>query len=392
MALSPTAAYVDITGIHSPTYVDILNYLKAQFKTIYGSDIYLESDSQDGQIIGIYALGISDANAAFIQTYNNYSPQTSQGVGLSNAVQINGLQRLVPSNSSVDLVITGTPGKTITNGAVTDTLNQRWNLPLIVVIPVSTTITVTASAANPGAILAQAGTVTTIATPTLGWLSATNPLAAVPGLPVEMDSDLRIRQQASTMLPSKTVMDGITGALRSIVGVAEIIGYQNNTNATDANGVPAHNISYVINGGDANLIGAQLFLKKSPGTGTYGTTTVTYVDAFGVSNNVSFFRPTIVDIQVEVTVHAQLGYQNSSSVLIQQAVINYLNNVLSIGDDVYYTRLYAPATLPMPLETTYDITLIRIRRSGGTFAAANIVIAFNEHVESILADVTILVV
>src|SRR5260363_207233 len=45
MTLSVT---IDATGIHAPSYADVLNALKAQYRAIYGPDVYLENDSQDG--------------------------------------------------------------------------------------------------------------------------------------------------------------------------------------------------------------------------------------------------------------------------------------------------------------------------------------------------------
>src|SRR5271170_2946754 len=95
---SPTAAYVDATGVHAPAFVDIQNYLIASYQAIYGADIVVDNSTQDGQLIGILALAIADTNAACIAVYNSFSPSTAQGVGLSSMVKINGMQRELPSN------------------------------------------------------------------------------------------------------------------------------------------------------------------------------------------------------------------------------------------------------------------------------------------------------
>ena len=48
--------YIDETGFHFPTYQDIVDDMVAGAKSIFGSDIYLENDSADYQLISIFAL------------------------------------------------------------------------------------------------------------------------------------------------------------------------------------------------------------------------------------------------------------------------------------------------------------------------------------------------
>src|SRR5260363_318444 len=84
MTLSVT---IDATGIHAPSYADVLNALKAQYRAIYGPDVYLENDSQDGQWLAVLAKCIHDANSAAISVYHAFSPATAQGMGLSRMVK-----------------------------------------------------------------------------------------------------------------------------------------------------------------------------------------------------------------------------------------------------------------------------------------------------------------
>lgn len=52
--------YVDSTGLHIPTYNDILEDMIAAMKQIYGDDIYLDNSSPDYQLLSIFALKQSD--------------------------------------------------------------------------------------------------------------------------------------------------------------------------------------------------------------------------------------------------------------------------------------------------------------------------------------------
>lgn len=132
---------VTAEGISAPDYQTILDTLTSYFQQIYGSDAYLEPDSKDGQMV---ALAIHDANNTVITVYNCFSPATGYGAALASNVKINVIARKGATNSTVDLLLTGTAGTTITNGTVKDTNNVIWRLPASVVIGVDGTVTATA--------------------------------------------------------------------------------------------------------------------------------------------------------------------------------------------------------------------------------------------------------
>ncbi|KWH34217.1 hypothetical protein WL99_06375 [Burkholderia cepacia] len=327
MTLTTLAPTIDANGITAPTYAEAFAFLQDQFRSIYGADTYLEPDSQDGQLLGVFAKAISDVNSVAIAIYRSFSPATAQGDALSSNVKINGIARKIASYSSADLVLIGQAGKTITNGAAKDTNGVQWMLPATVTIPPSGTITVTATCATIGDVSARAGTINQIATPALGWQSVTNPADAAEGAPVEKDPVLRQRQTVSTALPSLTVLDGIIGAVANVPGVTRYVAYENDTSSTDANGIPSHSISLVVEGGDATAIANAIAAKKTPGAGTFGTTSIVVADIYGRPITISFFRPTGAPIGATVTIKALGGYTTQAGQQIQQAVSDYINGV-----------------------------------------------------------------
>lgn len=384
--------YVDATGFHYPDYPTVLQYLTDEYKAIYGADTYLAPDSQDGQWLAIQALAIFDTMQVAAAVYSSFSPLTAQADALSRNVKINGIRRRAATYSTADLLIIGTAGTVIANGQAEDTLSQKWNLPASVTIPPGGSTTVTATAVDIGAITAAANTINKIATPTLGWQSVDNVAAATVGDPVETDVELRRRQTFSTALPSLTVLDGTNGAVASVPGVTRFRGYENDSDVTDANGIPAHSIAIVAEGGDQQAIGDAIAIKKTPGTGTYGTTTVTTYDQYGLPNLINFFRPTPATIGVEVTIQALIGYTTGFADLIAAAVAVSIQT-LEIGDDVLITKLYVPANLPgQAAGATFDITQLRIKKNAGAFGTSNLTLAFNEVAECDPAvDVTVIV-
>lgn len=377
--ITTTAPTLSSAGISAPSYTDVLAYLQSQFQSIYGSDIYIDPDSQDGQFLAIVASAINDANAVAIQIYQSMSPATGQGAALSNNVKLNGIARAVATFSTVDLLITGQAGTTITNGIAQDTNSNQWNLPSSVVIPPGGQITVTATCAAVGAVAAAAGSVTVIKTPTLGWQSVTNLAASTPGDPVESDASLRYRQTVSTAIPSLTVLDGIVGAVSSVTGVARLRAYENDTDTTDSNGIPSHSISLVVDGGDATAIANAIATKKTPGAGTYGTTAVTVTDIYGRPIAIKFYRPTAQAITVAISLKALAGYSSSVGQAVQQAVSNYINGV-DIGGGASGTVEWADAITAansVPNSNTFKLTALTLTGPGGP-GAPDVPLAFNQ--------------
>ena len=393
MAITTTAPVVDATGIHAPTYADVLTFLQSQFRAIYGDDAYLEPDSQDGQLLAIFAKSISDANATAVQVYNSYSPAKAVGEALSSNVRINGIARAVASASTVDLRVIGQVGTRIVDGSVRDSNQTVWRLPAEVVIPPDGEITVTATCSELGAIPAPANTVTQIATPTRGWQSVTNPAPAVPGAPVETDAALRVRQARSVALPSLTVLEGLAGAVAGVPGVLRHVALENDTAAIDAHGLPPHSIAVVAEGGDAATIAQAIARKKTPGTGTFGTTVETVADPYGRTMDVRFFRPTAVPVNCSITIKALPGYSTLVGDAIREAVAAYVNGVPiggGLSEAVEWGDALSAANA-VDASRSFKISAFSISGPAGA-GAPDVPLRFNEAASCSAAAVTLTVV
>jgi len=374
--------YIDETGYHFADYPTILSWLQDQYRSIYGADVYLEPDSQDGQWIAIQAKYLYDMAALGAAVFNSFSPVTAQGVGLARLVKINGLNKRSATFSTVDVLVVGQAGTVLgvpgAPATAIDTLEQKWDLPVGTTIPGGGSITVTATAQKEGAVQAAAGTVNRIFTPTRGWQSVTNANAATAGVPVETDSELRQRQAISTANPSTTVLEGTAGAIGNLEGVVAVRPYENDTGSTDGNGIPAHSISMVVIGGDVTEICETILLHKTPGCGTYGDTSEVVNDPKGMPVNISFERPTDIPIEVQIVISVNAGYSSDYEELIKEAVAAAVN-AFGIGNDILYTRLFIPAYLQgTPAFGTFDIVSIEISRDGDPVAPANVDILWNE--------------
>lgn len=384
--------FIDDTGYHYADYPTFLTYFTDKYKAIYGADVYLGADSQDGQFVAVQAKAAYDTAATDASTFNSFSPITAQGVGLSRVVKINGIKRGVPTNSTADLLIVGQSGTVIVNGIAQDTLGQKWDLPASVLIPIGGSITVTATAELIGNVTADANTINKIFTPTLGWQTVNNIASATPGAPVETDAELRIRQQQSVADPSLTVFEGTIGGVENLTGVEKVRGYENDTGTTDGNGLPPHSIAVVVLGGTDNDIANEIMLHKTPGTQTDGTTAVDVLDNHGMPLTIRFYRPTIATVQATITISVNIFWSPDYITLIQDAVAAVINSN-PIGKDILITKLYAPAYLTgLPQSNSFDIASITLGKNGGSQSATNVSLTFLENAVTIAATDVVVVV
>lgn len=377
--------YLDETGYHYADYPTFLSWLQDEYRGIYGADVYLEADSQDGQFLAILAKAFYDTAALGASVYNSFSPAGAQGVGLARLVKINGLEKRAATYSTADLTIVGQAGTVLgvvgAPAMAVDTLEQKWVIPVGTTIPVGGSIIVTATAEKAGAVQAGAGTINRIFTPTRGWQTVNNVNAATAGVAQETDAELRARQETSTANPSTTVLAGTVGAVDDLEGVTRTRGYENDTNVTDGNGIPAHSISIVVEGGDAMEIAETILYHKTPGCGTFGDTTETVADPKGMPVNISFERPALVPIDVQVVITPNAGYNTDYADLIAESIAESIN-ALGIGNIVLYTKLFIAAYLQgTPAFGTFDVVSVEIARDSDPVASANVNIDWNEIAE-----------
>ena len=382
MTLSCT---ISSTGISAPTYAQILSSLQASYQSIFGSSAYLGNDSQDGQLLAVFAQAINDNNNSCIQTYNSYSPTYAQGTGLSSVVKINNIRRLIASNSSANVNIVGVAGTIINNGVVQDVSGNNWNLPTQVVISTAGNLIVQATAQNVGAIAAPAGSINIIATPTLGWQSVISTADATLGSPIETDAALRKRQAYSTATSAVAINNSIASAVANVTGVLQSVLYENPSGTADANGVPGHSICVVTSGGAPLDICNAIASRKTPGTGTYGSTSQT-VTVGNTSTVINYFAATNTPLTATITIHALPGYTSNMGANAQQALVNFVAGV-GIGNSVYLTSAQAAC-----IGVNYHLVSIAFGVNGGAQAVADVNIPFNALASLTLAGTALVLV
>lgn len=396
------APYIDESGLHIPTYQDIEDSLVNSARTIFGTDIYLENDSQDFQDIAARAQLIYDTLLTAQMAYNARSPVFATGVSLDGLVALNGILRHPATRSIATVTLTGTAYTLISSGVVADINGNLWNLPSSVTIGAGGTVDVTATCQASGAITALAGQINIISTPTLGWTAVNNAGAATPGQPVETDSSLRARQAESVANPSQALTYGILGGVLAVTNVLSAQLYENDTASPvsyvngvfNPSGYPPHSITMVVDGGAQEDIANAIAVRKTPGCYTNGDVAVTTYDPAGVPTVIRFYRPTLVPIQTTLTVAALRGYSSAVTAAIKQAVFDYVNGLVA-GQTVVISEIWQAALsvdLNPPGSPTFSLNSVTANRVGDPPVTTNLAMNYVEKATITLLNINVVVV
>lgn len=313
---------IDSTGIQTQTTPEIIAEILdgtpeyPGMRQIYGADINVAPNSPDGQMVNIIAQAKTDVLDFITQVYNSFDPDLAIGRALDQRCAINGVVRKAGTYTLTNVTVTTDRALTLTGlnddpanpFTVQDAAGNQFQLVDTEVIGGAGAYVLAFRAAELGAVETVPNTITTIVSITLGVVSVNNPSAATSvGVNEETDTALRVRRQNSVALPSVGYFAGLVGALQNLDGVLQASVFENFTNATDGDGIPAHSIWCIVLGGEASDIANVIYLKRNAGCGMKGDVVVPLIQLDGTTFNVQFDRPTPEDLYISFDVAAITG-------------------------------------------------------------------------------------
>ena len=277
----------DENGLQTATAPELLESLQTAFKGIYGDDILLDSSTPDGQWLNILVQKGVDVRGLLMQLYNSFNPDNAQGAVLDQRCAINNVFRKSGTFTTVNISITTDRSLTLqgvdedynnpeaVGYTVQDNEGNRFVMVNTQTLSAGTT-SVLFRSETLGKVVVLPDTITTPVTIVLGVLSVNNPTAASAiGTDEENDQDLRVRRRQSVAISSYGYLNGLQAALLRLSGVNDAKVYENYTSSTDANGIPAHCIWVVMDGGSSADIANTIYEKKSVGCDMKGDITYT---------------------------------------------------------------------------------------------------------------------
>lgn len=286
------------TGLTTATQAELLANLTAAYQTLYGSNINLDSDTPDGQLLNIYIQASLDNLDLLTQIYNSFDPQNAVGVVLDQRCAINGVIRKAGTFTITNITIVTTQSVNLYGldqtaqaiYTVSDTAGNQWELATTQLgVSVGTNVFVF-QAANAGAIITTPNTITVQVTIILGVASVNNPTSYTTlGTNEESDANLRLRQAISVSLASQGYYAGLYATLLNTSGVTAALIHENFTNTTDGNGVPGHTIWVIVAGSAApSAIANAIYTKRNAGCGMFGAQSFTIIQVDGTPFTVSW--------------------------------------------------------------------------------------------------------
>ena len=160
------------------------------------------------------------------------------------------------------------------------------------------------------------------------------------------EDDATVRKKISDSMSGRGAgsLDAIMAAVKSCLWVRDAKVYENDTDATDANGIPAHSIAAVIYGGNGPAVAQAIFETKAPGVGTYGSAYEDIQDAVGNTHRIYYSRTVTARTFIYMTIRRLPGFEESAvTEAVTAAVTDYVNNQLGVGESLQIPVLYAVA-------------------------------------------------
>lgn len=301
-------------GLQIDTLTTVINNIVTALQNIYGSDINVDQNSPDGQTIGIAAQATIDYLELLQSINNGFDPDQAIGDILDQRVAINNIQRnggtytIQPISITVNQTVTlqgldsNFDSPTGTGYTVQDNSGNQFILAATTTFTSGTTVA-EFRAQQIGAVSVPVNTIVNPVTIVLGVTGVNNPTAAsTVGQNQETDAQLRTRRQQSVALSTTGYLNGLLGAVQALPGVTEAVLYENDTNATNVNGTPAHCIWLVVAGGASSDIANELYDRKSYGCSMRGNQTFDITTPSGTQFIAKWDNPTPENLYIEFSI------------------------------------------------------------------------------------------
>ena len=185
--------------------------------------------------------------------------------------------------------------------------------------------------------------------------------------PGETDASCRARIRHSLSGRSMGTADALLSAVKNVPVVKDAKLYINESDSTDANGIPAHSVAVVTRGGGTAALAQAIYDKKAPGIGTYGSVTGTAVDAEGNAHPIHFsrFEESEVFVYLFITV-LEGGNQDTIRNTVIPAVSDYIDR-LGIAVPLNIPQLYGVAYTADPsIADTFIVTDVQVAVPGAS--------------------------
>lgn len=348
--------YIGISGLVTQSLEEIRQDLITKFKGVYGQDINIEQNSPDGQWINILAQEKKDILDLFTQFYNNLDPDRAIGISQQILYKLNGLiikaytysytyvNVTINESTSLQGLDTNIESADGTGYTVRDTNGNRWILAASMELEPGVH-SLNFRAADLGSITALPNTINVMETVVRGVSSVNNPAGNyITGSTGETSAQFRLRRNQAMAVPSQGFDESTESQMLNLTNVTQCKVYDNRTDSV-VNGIPAHGIWVVVQGGQPEDIGRVIYNNLPPGIPMKGEQSVWVQKTNGDVVEVLYDVPTAVNLYVRATI------KNFTTTALDQ---NYIKEQLALTEYTIGGRAESSTLLGTIKETIGD--------------------------------------
>jgi len=359
-------------GFALKRYDDIRAEVEAELRTRINPNLNTSPDSVVGILISVYAEKLAEAWEVLEAVYRSFDPDAAEAASLDAVASLTGTQREAATSSRTPATVNVNPGVYLAGSLFASVVGSPASIFSNVdtvtnggVLPAN--FPATFEAVGTGPITANAGTLTVISTPVVGWNSITNTADATLGTETETDAAVRARRENEIRAQGSTNVDAIrSDILREGPGVISATVIENETDALDSNGLLPHSIEAIVYGpivptaAEDQAIAEIIFGTKAGGINTNGSTSKNVQDQQGITRAVRFTRPFLVDVFFNLTV--EVNAATFAGIPAVQAAMATADDLLGPGDPLYWTKaICLPYEVPGVLHVTlFGVSLFNV--------------------------------
>lgn len=381
------------SGLTIASQAELIANFTTAMQQIYGTDINLDQNSPDGQMMMIFIQAVLDLEDLLLQIYNTFDPDNAIGTILDQRVAINGIQRQTGTFTvqDVSLILSqsvnlyGLDQSDQPIFTVADNAGNQWQLQTTQLGVGPGTFSYSFQAAVLGAIFSAENSITVPVTVVLGVVSINNPTSfSSLGTNEESDAALKIRRQLSVSLPSQGYLASLLAALENIPGVTSAFIHENTSDVTDVDGVPSHSIWVIVAGSAAAAdIANAIYTKRNAGCGMFGSISYTITQVDGTPFTVFWDTTAPQNLFFQFTATSINGFIAPNIALIQTKLSdpNFfspgVNTEVNINE--LATLIQSPSCDPNTLVTNAGVSdgLVQILNLSGVAASGTFKISYN---------------
>lgn len=360
-------------GFVAKPYDVIKQEIDARFRAALGAGLDLSPQSPEGQLAAIMADREASLWDLAEDVAASFDPDKATGAALVALSALTGTIPESPRKSTAVVRFSGTTGTNIPAGRI---VSVSGNPSARFITTAAGTVAagiadVAAEAVEYGPTVAPAGSLTVLETPVAGITGVTNPLDAVVGANAETDDALRRRREDEVNAGGAASSTAIRAAVLDVDGVTACTIFENDADATDADGVPPHAVEVMVSGGADAAIAAAIFASKSAGITTHGGVSTLVTDAEGGVRTIKHSRPAALDTWLTYSVTVNAKAWPSDGVAQLQAAAVAAGGLLASGQDVIRSAFLGAA---FQVPGVVDVTALTLGFAASPVGTANLAV------------------